>query len=114
MKHTITLQLDIEHFDSNELKQAAELIRENKTVIFPTETVYGLGADAMNPAAIKKIFAAKGRPDDNPLIVHIAAVDEVKPLVANIPAKAEMLMQVFWLGPLTIIMEKARPSFRLR
>jgi L-threonylcarbamoyladenylate synthase len=90
-----------------DLEAAASLIRAGGTVVFPTETVYGLGADARNPLAIKKIFAAKGRPDDNPLIVHIAGLDEVKPLVANIPAKAEMLMKVFWPGPLTIVMQKA-------
>ncbi len=90
-----------------ELEAAAALIKAGGTVVFPTETVYGLGADARNPEAIKKIFAAKGRPADNPLIVHVASVDEVKPLVADIPVKAERLMKAFWPGPLTIIMEKA-------
>ena len=100
----------IETLDEAALKKLADLallIRTGETVVFPTETVYGLGADALNPQAIKKIFAAKGRPDDNPLIVHIASLDEVAPLVANIPEKAEMLMRTFWPGPLTLIMEKA-------
>ncbi|URN84617.1 L-threonylcarbamoyladenylate synthase [Acetobacterium wieringae] len=102
--------INIEVLDEStlaDLEAVASLIRAGGTVVFPTETVYGLGADALNPQAIKKIFAAKSRPDDNPLIVHIASLDEVKPLVANIPAKAETLMKVFWPGPLTIIMEKA-------
>lgn len=89
------------------LEDVAQLIRAGETVVFPTETVYGLGADALNPQAIKKIFEAKGRPDDNPLIVHIGGLDEVEPLVANIPEKAKILMQTFWPGPLTLIMEKA-------
>lgn len=102
--------INIENLDDaalRELAAAAVLIKAGGTVVFPTETVYGLGADALNPEAIKKIFVAKGRPDDNPLIVHIAGLDEVEPLVANIPEKAQKLMQVFWPGPLTIIMNKA-------
>jgi len=91
----------------SDLEAVASLIKAGGTVVFPTETVYGLGADAQNPKAIKKIFAAKGRPDDNPLIVHIAGLDQVQPLVANIPKKAQLLMDIFWPGPLTIIMEKA-------
>ena len=90
-----------------DLEAVAQLIRAGETVVFPTETVYGLGADALNPQAIKKIFEAKGRPDDNPLIVHVAGLDEVASLVAGIPEKAKILMQAFWPGPLTIIMEKA-------
>lgn len=102
--------INIETLDDAALKKLEEialLIRAGETVVFPTETVYGLGADALNPQAIKRIFEAKGRPDDNPLIVHIAGLDEVKPLVANIPEKAKILMQTFWPGPLTLIMEKA-------
>ena len=102
--------INIEVLDESslaDLEAVASLIRAGGTVVFPTETVYGLGADALNPQAIKKIFAAKGRPDDNPLIVHVASLDEVKSLVATIPEQAKILMQVFWPGPLTIIMEKA-------
>lgn len=102
--------INIENLDDaalRELVAAAVLIKAGGTVVFPTETVYGLGADALNPEAIKKIFVAKGRPDDNPLIVHIAGLDEVEPLVADIPEKAQKLMQVFWPGPLTIIMNKS-------
>lgn len=91
----------------SDLEAVASLIKAGGTVVFPTETVYGLGAAAQNPEAIKKIFAAKGRPDDNPLIVHIAGLDQVQLLVANIPKKAQLLMDIFWPGPLTIIMEKA-------
>lgn len=102
--------VNIEVLDEAALKNlaaVAELIKNGETVVFPTETVYGLGADALNPQAIKKIFTAKGRPDDNPLIVHIAELEEAKSLVADIPPKAEILMKVFWPGPLTIIMKKA-------
>lgn len=91
-----------------DLEKVAGLIKKGETVVFPTETVYGLGADALNPEAIKKIFIAKGRPDDNPLIVHIADLDEVNPLVADIPPKAKQLMAAFWPGPLTLILKKSR------
>ena len=104
MKHTITLQLDIEHFDSNELKQAAELIRENKTVIFPTETVYGLGANALSEDAVKKIFIAKGRPQDNPLIVHVSSLEMCELLIEKpLNEQTKRLIQAFWPGPLTIV-----------
>ena len=106
MKHTITLQLDIEHFDSNELKQAAELIRENKTVIFPTETVYGLGANALSEDAVKKIFIAKGRPQDNPLIVHVSSLEMCELLIEKpLNEQTKRLIQAFWPGPLTIVLK---------
>ena len=106
MKQTITLQLDIEHFDSNELKQAAELIRENKTVIFPTETVYGLGANALSEDAVKKIFIAKGRPQDNPLIVHVSSLEMCELLIAeSLNEQTKRLIQAFWPGPLTIVLK---------
>lgn len=89
------------------LKKAARLIREGELVAFPTETVYGLGANALNPDAVKKIFVAKGRPGDNPLIVHIAKWEDVNPLVEEVPEKARLLMDAFWPGPLTIILKKS-------
>ena len=90
-----------------DLQLGAELLRQGGTVIFPTETVYGLGANAIDSHAAEKIFAAKGRPSDNPLIVHIATRDALKPLVAEIPKVAERLMDVFWPGPLTLIFKKS-------
>ncbi|SFG13759.1 L-threonylcarbamoyladenylate synthase [Oribacterium sp. WCC10] len=89
------------------IEQAAEIIRKGGLVAFPTETVYGLGGNALDPEASRKIYAAKGRPSDNPLIVHVSCIDEVKPLVSELPGDAEKLMEAFWPGPLTIIMPKS-------
>ncbi len=91
---------------SEDIKKAAELIRQGETVIFPTETVYGLGANALNPDAVKKIFAAKGRPSDNPLIVHIADFSEAEAFAEDIPQKAKLLAEKFCPGPLTMIFKK--------
>lgn len=93
--------------DSEGLRLGAELIKSGETVVFPTETVYGLGADATNENAIKKIFEAKGRPSDNPLIVHIADKELVYKIAREVPKKAEILMDKFWPGPLTIILKKS-------
>ncbi|MBM7648350.1 L-threonylcarbamoyladenylate synthase [Bacillus ectoiniformans] len=89
-----------------QIKEAAALLRENQVVAFPTETVYGLGANATSEEASSKIFAAKGRPADNPLIVHIADREQLDDLTASIPEQAERLMEAFWPGPLTIIFMK--------
>lgn len=91
----------------NDLNIAAEIIRSGGTVVFPTETVYGLGADALNPDAVKKIFTAKGRPADNPLIVHIYDVKQLNEIVSEVPESAKKLMNKFWPGPLTIILKKS-------
>ncbi len=88
------------------IAQAAEIIRNGGLVAFPTETVYGLGADALNPLAVKKIYEAKGRPSDNPLIVHISDLSELKELVSEINDNAEILINKFWPGPLTLIFKK--------
>ncbi len=90
------------------VKQAALIIKEGGLAAFPTETVYGLGADALNAEAVKKIFEAKGRPADNPLIVHIADVKDVYRLAKEVPKEAELLMNRFWPGPLTIVLKKAK------
>ncbi len=87
--------------------RAARLIRQGEVVAFPTETVYGLGADGLNPAAVAKIFAAKGRPNDNPLILHIADKKELLPLTAGLNANARRLSEKFWPGPLTLVVAKA-------
>lgn len=90
------------------VKQAAYMIKEGGLVAFPTETVYGLGADALNPKAVAKIFEAKGRPADNPLIAHIADMKDVYRLASEVPKDAELLMKEFWPGPLTIILKKTK------
>ncbi len=87
--------------------EAAEIIRQGGLVAFPTETVYGLGANALDPAAADRIYAAKGRPSDNPLIVHIASEQDVEPLVSSFPDTAARLMRRFWPGPLTIVLFKS-------
>ena len=93
---------------SNEdLIQAAKLLSDGKTVIFPTETVYGLGANALDENAAEKIFSAKGRPSDNPLIVHISNMDSLGDLVAEVPDIAKKLIDKFWPGPLTLIFKKS-------
>ena len=89
-----------------DIKTAAQLIIENKLVAFPTETVYGLGGNALSPTAASAIYAAKGRPSDNPLIVHICDTKAVYELATTVPDKAVQLMEAFWPGPLTIILPK--------
>ena len=91
--------------DIEDLKEAARIIYDGGVVAFPTETVYGLGANALNEEAVKKIFIAKGRPQDNPLIVHVASKD-IYNLVKEVPPIAQELINKFWPGPLTIILEK--------
>ena len=84
-----------------------KILREGGLVGMPTETVYGLGANALDPAAVRSIFEAKGRPGDNPLIVHVADTEEIAPLVREIPRAARKLMEAFWPGPMTLILPKA-------
>ena len=91
-----------------EIKEAAAIIKRGGLVAFPTETVYGLGANALDAKAVAKIFAAKRRPADNPMIVHVSAVEQVVPLVQGVPKKAELLMRRFWPGPLSIVFPKSR------
>lgn len=92
--------------NSEFFSKAAEFIKEGEVVAFPTETVYGLGADGLNPAAVAKIFAAKGRPNDNPLILHIASKEDIMQLASELNANARTLMEHFWPGPLTLIVKK--------
>jgi len=93
---------------ASELKVAAKILQAGGTVVFPTETVYGLGANALDAEAVKKIFLAKGRPADNPLIAHIADKKMLPQLVQKIPASAKKLIKKFWPGPLTIILNKKK------
>lgn len=83
-----------------------QTIKQGGLVVFPTETVYGIGADATNPEAVKRIFYAKGRPSDNPLIVHLADLKDLETCVQNIPNIAYPLMEKFWPGPLTLVFQK--------
>lgn len=104
--NTIIAQYDNDHRDADLMRRAAQILREGGLVAFPTETVYGLGGDALNPEASARIYAAKGRPSDNPLIVHIADMEALKVLAREIPEKAYRLADHFWPGPLTMILKK--------
>lgn len=103
---TKIFSLDKDNIDQNILNIAANIINEGNLVAFPTETVYGLGADGLNEAACQKIFAAKGRPSDNPLILHISNQDMLYNLVDSINDDAKKLIKTCWPGPLTLIMKK--------
>jgi L-threonylcarbamoyladenylate synthase len=93
---------------SQQLQQAADCLKAGKLVVFPTETVYGLGADAKNPAALQDLYRAKGRPTDHPVIVHIASPDTLKDWAVEIPDIAYALAAAFWPGPMTLILKRAR------
>lgn len=99
--------METEVLSVREVDKAAEIIKRGGLVAMPTETVYGLAADALNGEAVAKIFRAKGRPMDNPLIVHIARVEQINELVSEFPEKARILAEKFWPGPLTIILPKS-------
>jgi L-threonylcarbamoyladenylate synthase len=92
--------------NANAISQAAQLIRNGELVAFPTETVYGLGANALDPVAIEKIYAAKGRPATSPLIVHVSSIEMARGLVREWPERAEKLAATFWPGPLTLVLPK--------
>ena len=100
-------KLDSPECVEEKLTCAGIVIRQGGLVAFPTETVYGLGGDALNPESAKKIYAAKGRPSDNPLIIHIADMTHLDRIVQEIPEKARRLAEAFWPGPLTMIFRKA-------
>lgn len=104
---TIIEKVDSGHIDTDVMEQAGKLIAEGELVAFPTETVYGLGGDALDPDASRKIYAAKGRPSDNPLIVHIADFDDMKRVAREVPEQAKKLADAFWPGPLTMIVWKS-------
>lgn len=94
-------------FGKEGISEAAEILRGGGLVAFPTETVYGLGGNGLDKEAAKKIYAAKGRPSDNPLILHVSSIEEVYPLVKALPEKAKKLMEAFWPGPLTLVLPKS-------
>ena len=103
----ITRVIDIRTNEKEALSEAARLIKDGEVVGIPTETVYGLAANALDGEAVKKIYIAKGRPSDNPLIVHISDMSELAPLVREIPEKVRLMAEKFWPGPLTMIMKKS-------
>ena len=105
---TEVVWIDELHIDEQVIQRAGELIKAGELVAFPTETVYGLGGDALRPTSSKKIYAAKGRPSDNPLIIHIANWEDIDYICEDIPEAAKKLADVFWPGPLTMVLKKKK------
>ena len=105
---TEVIEVNAESPEPTVIERAAMLLRHGEIVVFPTETVYGLGADAFQPAAVERIFAAKGRPFSDPLIVHIADEHELELLTTTIPTEAKRLAREFWPGPLTLILPRGQ------
>ncbi len=108
VKGTLVLKISARQPEMDKIRTAADIIRKGGTVAFPTETVYGLGADALNSEAVKKLFEAKKRPPDNPIIVHVATKKDVYRLARDIQKAAENLMTKFWPGPLTLVLKRSR------
>jgi len=108
MKGTLLLKVDSKSPEIEKIRIAANIIKRGGIVAFPTETVYGLGADALNPEAVMKVFKAKKRPADNPIIVHVANIEDVYRLAKNVPKAAERLMTQFWPGPLTLVLKRSK------
>jgi L-threonylcarbamoyladenylate synthase len=107
MKQTLLLKVNPEKPETGKMQAAANIINKGGLVAFPTETVYGLGADALNPTAVAALFKAKKRPLDNPPIVHVENVKTVYTLAKHVPPKAEQAMKLFWPGPLTLIFKRS-------
>jgi L-threonylcarbamoyladenylate synthase len=107
MKQTLVLKVNSQEPDIDKVRVAAKIIREGGLVAFPTETVYGLGADALNSKAVLALFEAKKRPLDNPPIVHVENVSDVYRLAKQVSPKAERLMREFWPGPLTLVFKRS-------
>jgi L-threonylcarbamoyladenylate synthase len=107
MKKTLMLKVDALNPETEKVRVAADIIRKGGLVAFPTETVYGLGADALNPKAVLALFGAKKRPLDNPPIVHVENTSDVYRLAEQVPPKADILMRKFWPGPLTLIFKRS-------
>ncbi|MEM3699319.1 MAG: L-threonylcarbamoyladenylate synthase [Candidatus Bathyarchaeia archaeon] len=107
MKKTLVFKVDPKNPENNAIRLAANIIKKGGLVAFPTETVYGLGADALNAKAVLALFEAKKRPLDNPPIVHVGKIENIYKLVKEIPPKADMLMRRFWPGPLTLIFKRS-------
>lgn len=105
--YTEIVEINEENIDADAIKRAGQIIKDGGLVAFPTETVYGLGGDALNPDSSRKIYAAKGRPSDNPLIVHIAKLEDMDRLVESVTEDALKVAKAFWPGPLTMILRKS-------
>lgn len=103
---TKVYKIDIDNIDNAKMQEAGALIATGELVAFPTETVYGLGGDALHPDAARKIYEAKGRPSDNPLIVHVAEFADLERVAREVPPQAKLLADAFWPGPLTMIVWK--------
>lgn len=103
---TILVKIEEANPDMESIRRAGSIIRNGGLVAFPTETVYGLGGDALNPDSSRKIYAAKGRPSDNPLIVHICRWEDIYRIAGPVPEAAQKLAKAFWPGPLTMILKK--------
>ena len=106
MVNTLRLRTVDPLTDTDDIKTAGEMLKNGKIVVIPTETVYGLAADAFNGDAVRRVFEAKGRPADNPLIVHISRYEDIYSLCREVPPAAQILSQAFWPGPFTMIMKK--------
>ena len=100
------VSMTADNLDMEAIRRGGDILKQGGLVAFPTETVYGLGGDALNPQASMKIYAAKGRPSDNPLIVHVADMEHLEKIVKKVPKAAYKLAEAFWPGPMTMILEK--------
>lgn len=105
--NTKLVKVEKEYPDLQIIKEAGEILKNGGLVAFPTETVYGLGGDGLNARSSEKIYTAKGRPSDNPLIIHIADMEDLNKIAKQIPEKAKLLAEKFWPGPLTMIFQKS-------
>ena len=100
------VSMTADNLDMEAIRRGGDILKQGGLVAFPTETVYGLGGDALNPQASMKIYAAKGRPSDNPLIVHISKFEDLVSIAREVPPQAKKLADAFWPGPLTMIVWK--------
>ena len=104
---TKVIRMNPQELDMEGIREAGEILRQGGLVAFPTETVYGLGGNGLDPQASAKIYRAKGRPSDNPLIIHIADMEDLEKIVKEVPESAKKLASVYWPGPLTMIFQKS-------
>lgn len=104
---TKVIRMNPQELDMEGIREAGEILRQGGLVAFPTETVYGLGGNGLDSQASAKIYRAKGRPSDNPLIIHIADMEDLEKIVKEVPESAKKLASVYWPGPLTMIFRKA-------
>ena len=104
---TKVVRMDPENIEKEAIREAGEILKAGGLVAFPTETVYGLGGNALDEKAAEKIYEAKGRPSDNPLIIHIAELSALDKIVTEVPENARKLAEKYWPGPLTMIFHKS-------